>query len=88
MSPKPAPRQAVAISSSAKAAACWCTTSQLAISSTIEARSASRPAMYMVFSLARRVRPGQSRPAPSSEATIAVLICGMNSTPYWLLDRS
>jgi len=44
--------------------------------------------MYMVFSLARRVRPGQSRPAPSSEATIAVLICGMNSTPYWLLDRS
>ncbi len=63
-------------------------TSQLAISSTIEARSASRPATHMVFSLARRVTPGQSRPAPSSEATIAVLICGRNSSPYWLLDRS
>ena len=44
--------------------------------------------MHMVFSLARRVRPGQSSPAPSSEAAIAVLICGTNSSPYWLLVRS
>ena len=87
-SPNPAPRQAVAPSSSANAAACWCTTSQLAISRTIEARSAAKPASSSVFSLARRARPGQSSPAPSSEATIAVVICGTNMTPYWLLDRS
>ncbi len=41
----------------------------------------------MLFSLTRLVRPGQSRPAPSSEATIAVLTWGTNISPYWLLDR-
>jgi hypothetical protein len=87
-SPNPAPRHAVASSSSANAAACLCTTSQLAISRIIEARSAARPASSSSFSPARRARLGHSRPAPSSEATIAVVICGTKMTPYCVPDRS
>ena len=87
-SPNPAPRHAVAASSSPNAAACWWTTSQLTISRAIEARSAAKPVSSRAFSLARRARLGHSRPAPSSEATIAVLTCGTNMIPYWLCDRS
>jgi hypothetical protein len=40
------------------------------------------------FSLTRAVNLGHNRPAPSSEATIAVITCGANISPYWLLVRS
>jgi hypothetical protein len=54
----------------------------LMISSTIEARSAARPARNT------RLIPNRaaSRP-PSSEPVTAVTTCGKNMAPYWVLDR-
>ena len=86
--PKPAPRHAVAASSSPNAAAWLCTVSQLMISSTMAARSATRPASKTVRSPRRLARPGPTRPALSRAEVTAVITCGTNISPYWLLDRS
>src|ERR1700734_815789 len=42
----------------------------------------------MVRSPRRRARPGPTRPAPSRAAVTAVITCGTNISPYWLLDRA
>ena len=54
----------------------------LMISSAIDARSAARPA--------RNTRLIPNREAsfpPSREPVIAVMTCGKNMVPYWVLDR-
>jgi hypothetical protein len=55
-------------------------TNRLTVSSAIDARLAHSPARYTRLPPSRRARL-----APSSDAATAVITCGTNMMPYWLL---
>src|SRR5205085_9606819 len=82
VSPNPAPRKPVAVSSKPYATGVLPVNPQLTISSAIATTSAPSPARY------RRLDPNRdASPAPRSDAVIASTTCGRNIAPYWVLDR-
>ena len=81
--PKPAPRLAVARSSSPYARPWSSVRNELTRSSTIARRLAQRPARYT-----RLVPKRPASPAPRSAAVIAVITWGRKRTPYCVFERS